>query len=136
MHAWAHVFLFSIDSWLMSEDEVQLMQYDNILQFSSLYNVKSKSKLKQMYGFNRENYLSSTQSPCMWWYIKIACRNDIQSKLSGNRVAICHGYDGYIRVKIFWGWGKKSEKTHNMAKLGLFWKDLHNLCKISVYKLV
>ena len=29
-------------------------------------------------------------------------------------------YDEYIRVKIFRGWGKKSEKTHNMTKLGLF----------------
>ena len=36
------------------------------------------------------------------------------------RVAKSHGYDGYIRVKIFRGWGKKSEKTHNMTKLGLF----------------
>ena len=45
-----------------------------------------------------------------------------------NRVAKCHGYDGYIRVKIFRGWGKKSERTHNVTKLGLFWNDLHNLC--------
>ena len=36
------------------------------------------------------------------------------------RVAKCHEYDGYIRVKIFRGWGKKSERTHNMAKRGLF----------------
>ena len=36
------------------------------------------------------------------------------------RVAKCHGYDGYIRVKIFRGWGKKSERTHNVTKLGLF----------------
>ena len=38
----------------------------------------------------------------------------------GSRVAKCHGYDGYIRVKIFRGWGKKSERTHNRTKLGLF----------------
>ena len=38
----------------------------------------------------------------------------------GFRVAKCHGYDGYIRVKIFRGWGKKSERTHNVTKLGLF----------------
>ena len=37
-----------------------------------------------------------------------------------NRVAKCHGYGGYIRVKIFRGWGKKSERTHNVTKLGLF----------------
>ena len=37
-----------------------------------------------------------------------------------SRVAKCHGYDGYIRVKIFRGWGKKFERTHNVTKLGLF----------------
>ena len=37
-----------------------------------------------------------------------------------DRVAKCHGYDGYIRVKISRGWGKKSERTHNMTRLGLF----------------
>ena len=36
------------------------------------------------------------------------------------RVAKCHGYDGYIRVKIFAGWGKKSGKRCNMAKFRLF----------------
>ena len=36
------------------------------------------------------------------------------------RVAKCHGYDRYIRVKIFRGWGKKSEGMHNMTKRGLF----------------
>ena len=36
------------------------------------------------------------------------------------RVAKCHGYDGYIRVKIFRGWGKKSKRIHNVTKLGLF----------------
>ena len=48
------------------------------------------------------------------------------------RVAKCHGYDVYIRVKIFAGWCKKSGRTRNLS---LFWEDLHNLCKISVYKL-
>ena len=37
-----------------------------------------------------------------------------------SRVAKCHEYDEYIRVKVFRGWGKKSERTHNMTKLGLF----------------
>ena len=51
-----------------------------------------------------------------------------------SRVAKCHGYDGYIRVKIFAGWGKKSGRAWNLAKLSQFWEDLNNLCKISVYK--
>ena len=29
----------------------------------------------------------------------------------GNRVAKCHEYDEYIRVKMFSGRGKKSERT-------------------------
>ena len=33
-----------------------------------------------------------------------------------SRVAKCHGYEGYIRVKIFAGWGKKFERTSNLAK--------------------
>ena len=37
-----------------------------------------------------------------------------------DRVAKCHEYDEDIHVKIFRGWGKKSERTHNMTKLGLF----------------
>ena len=49
-----------------------------------------------------------------------------------SRVAKCRGYDGYIRVKIFAGWGKKSGRTGNLAKnLG---RVSHNLCKISVHK--
>ena len=32
------------------------------------------------------------------------------------RVAKCHGYGGYIRVKKIEGWGKKSERTHSFAK--------------------
>ena len=44
----------------------------------------------------------------------------VSEKIGRPRVAKCHGYDGYIRVKIFRGWGKKSERTHNVPKLGLF----------------
>ena len=55
--------------------------------------------------------------------------------LMENRVAKCHGYGGYIRVKIFACWGKKFGRTCNSAKSSLFWKDLNNLCKLSVYKL-
>ena len=32
------------------------------------------------------------------------------------RVAKCHGYGGYIRVKKLEVWGKKSGRTHNFAK--------------------
>ena len=44
----------------------------------------------------------------------------LQTHPTQPRVAKCHGYDGYIRVKIFKSRGKKSERTHNMTKLGLF----------------
>ena len=48
--------------------------------------------------------------------LKIDDREPV-TMLAGGRVAKCHGY---IRVKIFRGWGKKSERTHNVTKLGLF----------------
>ena len=46
-----------------------------------------------------------------------------------SRVAKCHEYDEYIRVKIFAGWGKKSGRRCNLAKFSLFWEDLHNLAR-------
>ena len=49
-----------------------------------------------------------------------------------SRVAKCHGYDGYIRIKILAGWGKR---TCNFAKSSLFLEDLYNVCNISKYKL-
>ena len=33
-----------------------------------------------------------------------------------NRVAKCHGYDVYFRVKTFGGLGKKSGRTRKLAK--------------------
>ena len=33
-----------------------------------------------------------------------------------DRVAKCHGYGGYIRVKKLEGWGKKSGRIHSFAK--------------------
>ena len=36
--------------------------------------------------------------------------------LEFSRVAKCHGYGGYIRVKNLEGWGKKSGRTHSFAK--------------------
>ena len=35
---------------------------------------------------------------------------------SDDRVVKCHGYDGYICVKIFSDWNKKFERTCNLAK--------------------
>ena len=32
------------------------------------------------------------------------------------RVAKCHGYDGYIRVKILEGWGKKCRRPNSVVK--------------------
>ena len=37
-----------------------------------------------------------------------------------DRIAKCHGYDGSTRVKMIAGWGKKSERTHNLAKISLY----------------
>ena len=37
-----------------------------------------------------------------------------------HRVAKCHGYDGYIRVKILAGWGKSFGEHANLAKSSLF----------------
>ena len=42
------------------------------------------------------------------------------------RVAKCHVYEGYIRVRILAGWGKKFWRTFNFAQSSLFWEDLHN----------
>ena len=39
--------------------------------------------------------------------------------LREGRVAKCHGYGGYIRVKKLEGWGKKSGRTHSFAKSGI-----------------
>ena len=33
-----------------------------------------------------------------------------------DRVAKCHGYGGYIRVKKLEGWGKKSEMIDSFVK--------------------
>ena len=43
------------------------------------------------------------------------------------RVAKCHGYDRYIRVKIFAGWGKKSGRTGIVAKSSLSWEGFAQL---------
>ena len=83
----------------------------------------------KMSGFHQHPWQVSWHMTKLGWHMRECC-------YCRCRVAKCHGYDRYIRVKIFRGWGKKSERTHNMTKLGLFWKDLHNLCKTFVDKLV
>ena len=40
------------------------------------------------------------------------------------RVAKCHGYDGFIRVKKLASWSKKFGKTEKLAKTSNFWEDL------------
>ena len=47
----------------------------------------------------------------------------------GRRLAKCHGYDGYIRVKIFAGWAKKFGRTCNFEKIKQCSEDFHNLCR-------
>jgi len=48
------------------------------------------------------------------------------------RVAKCHGYDGYIRVKILAGWGKSLGEHTILPNEAFFGGDLHNLCEMSV----
>ena len=50
-------------------------------------------------------------------------------KVATYRVAKYHRYDGYIRVKIFAGWGKKFGRRCNLAKISLFWEDLHHYAR-------
>ena len=56
-------------------------------------------------------------------------------KVATYRVAKYHRYDGYIRVKIFAGRGKKSGRRCNLAKFSPFLGRFAPLCKISVYKI-
>ena len=51
------------------------------------------------------------------------------------RVAKCHGYDGYIRVKILAGWDKSLGKHPIWPNQAFFWENLYNVCKTLVYKL-
>ena len=45
----------------------------------------------------------------------------------GGRVAKCHGYGEYIRVKKFEGWGKKSGRIHSFAKSSIVMGDFEQL---------
>ena len=46
------------------------------------------------------------------------------------RAAKCHGYGGYIRVKILEGWGKKSGRVHNFAKSSIVLGKFEQLMRI------
>ena len=50
------------------------------------------------------------------------------------RVAKCHGYGGYIRVKNLDDWGKKSVRTHNFAKSSIVLGKFEQLISNSVFK--
>ena len=52
-----------------------------------------------------------------------------------HRIAKCHGYDGYICVKILAVWGKSFGKQPILQNQAFFWEDLYNVSKISVNKL-
>ena len=47
--------------------------------------------------------------------IKFAFTNPLDIAVS-SRVAKCHGYGGFIRVKKLEGWGKMSGRIHSLAK--------------------
>ena len=48
--------------------------------------------------------------------------NGIYYHLRYARVAKCHGYDGYIRVKELASWGKKLGRNKKLAKQAIFEK--------------
>ena len=48
------------------------------------------------------------------------------------RVAKCHGYDGYIRVKILASWGKSLGGHTILQNEAFFGGDMHNRCEISL----
>ena len=48
------------------------------------------------------------------------------------RNAKCHGYDGYIRVKILASQGKRLREHTILPNEAFFGGDLHNLCEMSV----
>ena len=53
---------------------------------------------------------------------------------SVSRVAKCHGYGGYIRVKKLEGWGKKSGGTRSLAKSSVVLGKFEQLIWKSVFK--
>ena len=50
------------------------------------------------------------------------------------RVAKCHGYGGYIRVKKLEGWGKKFGRTFSFAKSSIVLGKFEQLILNSVFK--
>ena len=58
--------------------------------------------------------------------------NDITIHIN-SRVAKCHGYGGYIRVKTLEGWGKKSERIHSFAKSSMILGKFEQLKGYSIF---
>ena len=56
------------------------------------------------------------------------------SSLCPGRVAKCHGYGGYIRVRKLEGWGKKSERIDSFAKSSIVLCKFDQLIWNSVFK--
>ena len=52
-----------------------------------------------------------------------------------SRVAKCHEYDGYIRIKILASWGKSLREHTILQNEAFLGGDLHNLCEMSLSKL-
>ena len=88
---------------------------------------KKISKKMEFCSFNLKLLLGSLTH---WWHLTASGEFDTlrltpkhrRSNISTLRVAKCQGYWGYIRVKMFAGWGKKFGRTCNFAKSSLFGK--------------
>ena len=65
----------------------------------------------------------------------ILIASDQNFNLVRPRVAKCHGYDGYIRVKLLASWGKSLGEHTILQNEDFFGGDLHNLCGMSLSKL-
>ena len=63
-----------------------------------------------------------------------SCINRVLEK---DRVAKCHGYDGYIRVKIRGGWGKLFGRTHKFvnALFATFVRFVSQLAQVDICSL-
>ena len=73
----------------------------------SFYRVRAKNGLMSKSSFLKVFNLGVTVVSNMDVFLE---------KVQTARVAKCHGYGGYIRVKKLEGWGKKSGRIHSFAK--------------------
>ena len=125
------IFIVSIIKWLLlGRAERKWSCWCHTCAISLRTGIKLRQKEKNTW----KNQRTRIGDVLVWNY---CTRLSIQSQMENRpsvvliiRVAKCHGYDGYIRIKIFAYLGKKSRRTSDLAKLRLFWEDLHNLWKI------